>query len=144
MHYTTKKGPSCSNRTTLRNQHCHPSPPSWPVLNLNPPRNGRAVFVVPKIPWVHNRKHPSGRAGKDFFMKKVPSAAPSLTSHPDRLIRVKELRQMLGNPSLSTVYRWIAKGILPEPQRLTPRFIGWRASDIEVFLNSHKNGGGQQ
>lgn len=74
-------------------------------------------------------------------MKKVPSAAPSLTSHPDRLIRVKELRQMLGNPSLSTVYRWIAKGILPEPQRLTPRFIGWRASDIEDFLNSHKNGG---
>lgn len=22
MHYTTKKGPSCANRTTLRNQHC--------------------------------------------------------------------------------------------------------------------------
>lgn len=67
-------------------------------------------------------------------MKKVPSAAPSIPASPDRLIRVKELRQMLGNPSLSTVYRWIAKGILPEPQRLTPRFIGWRASDIEALL----------
>lgn len=74
-------------------------------------------------------------------MKKVPSAAPSIPASPDRLIRVKELRQMLGNPSLSTVYRWIAKGILPEPQRLTPRFIGWRASDVEDFLSSRKNGG---
>lgn len=73
-------------------------------------------------------------------MKKVPSAAPSLTSHPDRLIRVKELRQMLGNPSLSTVYRWIAKGILPEPRRLSPRYIGWRASDVEAFLNSRGQG----
>lgn len=73
-------------------------------------------------------------------MKKVPSAAPSIPASPDRLIRVKELRQMLGNPSLSTIYRWIAKGILPEPQRLTPRFIGWRASDIEAFLNSRGQG----
>lgn len=73
-------------------------------------------------------------------MKKVPSAAPSIPASPDRLIRVKELRQMLGNPSISTVYRWIAKGILPEPQRLTPRFIGWRASDVEAFLNSRGQG----
>lgn len=58
----------------------------------------------------------------------------SVSAPTNRLIRVKELRQMLGNPSLSTVYRWIAKGILPEPQRLTPRFIGWRASDIEALL----------
>ena len=73
-------------------------------------------------------------------MKK--SAAPYIPPSPDRLIRVKELRQMLGNPSLSTIYRWIAKGILPEPQRLTPRFIGWQASDIVDFLNSRKNGEG--
>lgn len=72
-------------------------------------------------------------------MKKVPSAAPSLTSHPDRLIRVKELRQMLGNPSLSTVYRWIAKGILPEPRRISKRFIGWRSADIEKFLAGYKH-----
>ena len=70
------------------------------------------------------------------------SISAFVPSSPDRLIRVKELRQMLGNPSLSTVYRWIAKGILPEPQRLTPRFIGWRASDIVDFLNSRKNGEG--
>ena len=66
----------------------------------------------------------------------------SVSAPTNRLIRVKELRQMLENPSLSTVYRWIAKGILPEPQRLTPRFIGWRASDIVDFLNSRKNGEG--
>lgn len=77
-------------------------------------------------------------------MKKVPSTAPSLPSSPDRLIRVKELRQMLGGASLSTIYRWIAKGILPEPRRISPRYIGWRASDVEDFLSSRKNGGGQQ
>ena len=44
-------------------------------------------------------------------MKK--SAAPSIPPSPDRLIRVKELRQMLGGASSSTIYRWIAKGILP-------------------------------
>lgn len=74
-------------------------------------------------------------------MKKVPSAAPSIPASPDRLIRVKELRQRLGGASSSTIYRWIAKGILPEPRRISPRYIGWRASDIEDFLNSHKNGG---
>lgn len=64
----------------------------------------------------------------------------SVSASPDRLIRVKELRQMLGNPSLSTIYRWIAKGILPEPRRLSPRYIGWRASDVEAFLNSRGQG----
>ena len=72
------------------------------------------------------------------------SISAFVPSSPDRLIRVKELRQMLGGASLSTIYRWIAKGILPEPRRISPRYIGWRASDIEDFLNSHKNGGGQQ
>lgn len=74
-------------------------------------------------------------------MKKVPSAAPSIPASPDRLIRVKELRQMLGGASLSTIYRWIAKGILPEPRRISPRYIGWCASDVEDFLSSRKNGG---
>ena len=48
---------------------------------------------------------------------------------------------MLGGASLSTIYRWIAKGILPEPRRISPRYIGWCASDVEDFLSSRKNGG---
>lgn len=62
------------------------------------------------------------------------SISAFVPSSPDRLIRVKELRSMLGNPSLSTVYRWIAKGILPEPRRISPRFVAWRFSDIEDLL----------
>ena len=69
------------------------------------------------------------------------SISAFVPSSPDRLIRVKELRQMLGGASLSTIYRWIFQRILPEPRRISPRYIGWRASDIEDFLNSHKNGG---
>lgn len=64
----------------------------------------------------------------------------SVSAPTNRLIRVKELRQMLGNPSISTVYRWIAKGILPEPRRISPRYIGWRASDIEAFLKEFGGG----
>lgn len=67
MHYTTKKGPSCANRTTLRNQHCHPSPPSWPVLNPKPHH----------VPWwdssfvpvflAGHKTNPSfGRGGRSF------------------------------------------------------------------------------
>lgn len=58
----------------------------------------------------------------------------SVSAPTNRLIRVKELRSMLGNPSLSTIYRWVSKGILPEPRRISPRFVAWRFSDIEALL----------
>lgn len=64
----------------------------------------------------------------------------SVSASPDRLIRVKELRQMLGGASSSTIYRWIAKGILPEPRRISPRYIGWRLSDVEAFLKEFGGG----
>lgn len=67
------------------------------------------------------------------------SISAFVPSSPDRLIRVKELRSMLGNPSLSTIYRWVSKGILPEPRRISPRFVAWRFSDIEALLK--KKGG---
>lgn len=70
------------------------------------------------------------------------SISAFVLSSPDRLIRVKELRQMLGGASSSTIYRWIAKGILPEPRRISPRYIGWRFADIEKFLAGYKNEGG--
>lgn len=62
------------------------------------------------------------------------SISAFVPSSPDRLIRAKELRQMLGNPSLSTIYRWVSQGILPEPRRISPRFVAWRFSDIEALL----------
>lgn len=62
------------------------------------------------------------------------SISAFVPSSPDRLIRAKELRQMLGNPSLSTIYRWVSQGILPEPRRISPRFCAWRLSDVEAFL----------
>lgn len=87
-----KKGLSCSNRTTLRNQHCHPSPPSWSVLNLTiPPRSGVGFLFCTRFSFGAQDKSLFWTWWKGLFMKKVPSAAPSLTSHPDRLIRVKEL-----------------------------------------------------
>ena len=64
----------------------------------------------------------------------------SVSAPTNRLIRVKELRQMLGNPSLSTIYRWVSQGILPEPRRISPRFVAWRLSDVEAFLKEFGGG----
>lgn len=136
MYYTTKKGPSCANRIALE----------------------KSALALPFRSQCLTQNHTTFRGGIPLlypFSLRVTRQIPlldvvegvfllmekSVSASPDRLIRVKELRQMLGNPSLSTIYRWIAKGILLEPQRLTPRFIGWRASDIVDFLNSRKNGG---
>ena len=68
--------------------------------------------------------------------------APSLPSSPDRLVRVKELRQLLGNPSLSTIYRWVDQGVLPPPRRLSARFVAWRLSDVTRFLRGQNGEAG--
>lgn len=68
--------------------------------------------------------------------------APSLPSSPDRLVRVKELRQLLGNPSISTIYRWVDQGVLPPPRRLSARFVAWRLSDVARFLRGQNKEAG--
>jgi predicted DNA-binding transcriptional regulator AlpA len=35
-----------------------------------------------------------------------------------------------------TVWRWLAKGLLPQPIRYSRRVVRWRASDIDAFLRS--------
>lgn len=61
---------------------------------------------------------------------------------PDRLVRLPELKAMLGDVSTASVYRWVKLGILPKPQRVGVRGVGWRLSEIEQLIrNGFPKGG---
>ena len=59
-------------------------------------------------------------------------------------IRVKEVAALLGC-SVSTVWTWAKKGIIPAPQRVGGRFTYWLRADIEAAatadLNTFKEAG---
>ena len=54
----------------------------------------------------------------------------------DRIVRPKEVRELLGNISKSTLWRWIAKERFPRPMKLGERAVGWRQSTINEWLDS--------
>lgn len=56
---------------------------------------------------------------------------------PNSIIRPAELSDLL-SVSMSTLYRWIANGELPEKIRLGGRAVGWRYEDIQQWLQSKK------
>lgn len=65
------------------------------------------------------------------------------TSAPDRLIRLPELKRLLGSPSTASIYRWLERGLLPRPQRIGVRGVGWRLSEIMAIVeNGFKPTGG--
>ena len=53
-------------------------------------------------------------------------------------IRVKEVAALLGC-SVSTVWAWSRRGIIPAPQRVGARFTFWLRSDIEAVATSTAN-----
>lgn len=55
---------------------------------------------------------------------------------PNSIIRPAELSDML-SVSISTLYRWISNGELPEKIKLGGSAVGWRYEDIQNWLNSN-------
>lgn len=53
-------------------------------------------------------------------------------------IRVKEVVALLGC-SVSTVWSWTKRGIIPAPQRVGPRFTYWLRNDIEAAATATSN-----
>lgn len=49
------------------------------------------------------------------------------------ILRRKQVEQVVGL-SRSTIYQRIKDGTFPKPVSLGGRMVGWRASDIELFL----------
>jgi len=60
-----------------------------------------------------------------------------MTKH-DRLIRPKELAQILG-VSNQTIWRWRRESEIPEPIFLGPRMIAWEAKVIEKWLEEKRS-----
>ncbi|WP_040727655.1 AlpA family transcriptional regulator [Thiomicrorhabdus sp. Kp2] len=54
-----------------------------------------------------------------------------------RIYRLKALVSELGL-SKTTIYALIKEGQFPKPVSLTARSVGWKAEDIEEWLNSRK------
>lgn len=52
----------------------------------------------------------------------------------DRLIRLEELKRLLGGVSTASIYRWQSAGIIPKSVRIGVRGVGWRLSEIEKLL----------
>ena len=59
-----------------------------------------------------------------------------MTTTADRVVRPREVRELLGNISKSTLWRWIAKGQFPRPMKLGERAVGWRQSTLNEWLDS--------
>lgn len=62
---------------------------------------------------------------------------------PDRLVRLPELKALLGGVSTASVYRWVKLGILPKPQRVGVRGVGWRLSEVEQLIRDGFPTGGR-
>lgn len=54
----------------------------------------------------------------------------------DRIIRLPELKILLGGVSTASVYRWVKLGILPKPQRVGVRGVGWQLSKVEEMIQN--------
>jgi len=59
-------------------------------------------------------------------------------------LSVQEVRPLVGNPSVSTIYRWMDLKIFPKPVKLGPNKVGWRtntvldwAQDPEAWRDQH-------
>lgn len=50
-------------------------------------------------------------------------------------VRAGTLAKVLGI-AVVTVWRWSAKGILPQPVKLSERVTAWRAEDIRDWMNA--------
>jgi prophage regulatory protein len=70
-------------------------------------------------------------------------SAVTMSAVPERLIRLPELKALIGFTATSTVYRLMAAGDLPAPVRIGSRAVAWRASDIAAWQASRPCARGQ-
>ena len=66
-----------------------------------------------------------------------PSLANASMQQLDRLMRLREVLQVLGL-SPATIYRQVKNGTLPAPVKIGQRSVAWRESDIRNHLASRQ------
>ena len=50
------------------------------------------------------------------------------------LIRLPEVRRMVGNPCEATIYKWIRRRDFPKPGRLGGRVSVWNRRDVQRWI----------
>ena len=59
----------------------------------------------------------------------------------NQLIRIRPMaRTMLGNPSNSTIYRWIKSEKFPQPIKLSSCCSVWKISEVQTWVKSRERG----
>ena len=51
------------------------------------------------------------------------------------LLSYQEVQEIIGR-SRSTISRWVADGLFPEPKEIAPQIVGWLRTDIEDWLGN--------
>ncbi|WP_119335144.1 helix-turn-helix transcriptional regulator [Hydrogenophilus thermoluteolus] len=58
-----------------------------------------------------------------------------MMENTNRILRLPEVIAIT-KISRPTIYRWAREGLFPAPLKLGPRAIGWRADEIDAWLES--------
>jgi prophage regulatory protein len=66
--------------------------------------------------------------------KSVVAISPDILVHPERRLRLPEVKAMTGY-STSSIYSRMSKSTFPQAQKMGGRAIAWRFQDILDFLN---------
>jgi predicted DNA-binding transcriptional regulator AlpA len=65
----------------------------------------------------------------------------SHNNRENQLIRIRPMaKTMLGNPSKSTIYRWIRRENFPKPIKLSPSCSVWNISEVQTWIASRERG----
>lgn len=57
-----------------------------------------------------------------------------------KVLRRKDVEAIVGL-SRSTIYHLISEGLFPAPIKLGKRAVGWKVSDLEIWLSNRETAG---
>lgn len=66
------------------------------------------------------------------------AGAGIMNSDMNRIIRLDELKTIIGGVDRTTVKRWEDKGLFPKRVKLGNRAIGWLLKDVLEWINSKR------
>lgn len=56
----------------------------------------------------------------------------------NRILRTRDITEMLG-VGRTTLWNWVRAGDFPTPLQLGPRTVGWKATDIQQWIDERPN-----
>lgn len=56
----------------------------------------------------------------------------------NRYLPFREVSQLTGGKSRSTIWRWVNSGLFPKPYQIGPNSVGWKESELSEWLESQQ------